>query len=145
MPLPSPDSSLGSSSLFPNSNNKICSGRSPAYPEMPSSVSFCCPHAARQTVCFGCKRAAREWQACPCGSLKQKLLPESLLGEVSTSKHLHRHVRGRILCGQDCGGAGWVLRQSSGDRGFVGQARGVSFVLGDLEKRRENILNKKGK
>ena len=38
-----------------------------------------------------------------------------------------------------------MLRQSSRDRGFVGQARGVSFVLGDLEKRHENVLNKKGK
>lgn len=39
---------------------------------------------------------------------------------------------------------GWVLRQSGGDGGFGGQACGVGFVLGDLEKRHEKVLNKKG-
>lgn len=98
--------------LYFLTTNRLFSGSSPGYPEMPSSTSFWCPHAARQTVCFGCRRPAREWQACPCGSLKQKLRPESLLGEASTSEHPHRHVRCRTPCGQDCWEVRWVHRQS---------------------------------
>lgn len=112
--------------LYFLTTNKLCSGSFPGYPEMLSPISFSCPHAARQTVCFGCRRPAREWQACPCSSLKPKLLPESLLGEASTSKHLHRHVRGRIPCG--CTG------RVTGYRGPISQAHGIGFILGGLEK-----------
>lgn len=61
-------------SYFPTTD-RLFSGRRPGYPEMPSPTS---PGRPRQTVCFGCRRPAREWRACPCGSLKQKLLPDSL-------------------------------------------------------------------
>lgn len=99
--------------LYFLTTNRLFSGSSPGYPEMPSPTSFWCPHAA-QTVCFGCRRPARAWQACPCGSLKQKLLPESLLGEASKSKHPHRHVRGRMPCEQGGSVVRWVHRQSAG-------------------------------
>lgn len=98
--------------------SRLVSGSSPAYPEMPSPASFWCPHAARQTVCFGCRRPAREWRACPCGSLKPELLPDSLPGEASARPSTYTDMS---AVGQPVGrplGARWAHRVMRSTEGF---------------------------
>lgn len=66
------------------------------------------------------------------------------MGEASTSKHLHRHVGGRLPRGQGCRREGGAQTERWRTEGLQARREAEAASWGEIERRRSRVLNEKG-